>query len=72
MHVGLPDYNDGSAQREVCIIFKANLMEDVPDANWKESKSGYWKNWYIKKLNEYLFYENPISDDFFDKLREQK
>lgn len=72
MHVGLPDYNDGSAQREVCIIFKANLMEDVPDANWKKSKSDYWNNWYIKKLNEYLFYENPISDDFFDKLREQK
>ena len=74
MHVGLPDYNDGSAQREVCIIFKVNLMEDVPDANWDKSKSkfNYWEQWFVKKLNEYVFYENPISDDFFDKLREQK
>ena len=72
MHVGFPDYNDGRAQREVCIIFKVNLMEDVPDANWKESKSDYWKNWFIKKLNEYVFYENKIDDNFFDKMREQK
>ena len=71
MHVGLPDYIDGSAQREVCIIFKVNLMEDVPDANWKKSKSSYWEEWFVKKLNEYLFYENPISDSYLHYTKDK-
>ena len=71
LYIDLDDYDDGSALRNIGIVIKTNLFEDVPTP-WTKSKSSYWEKFFVDLLNRTVFKDSPLPDDIMDRFRERR